>query len=355
MEQRKIIQNATRRNKLKSGGNDVNDTIEAEGNLQDVIELLANLRKNKEPLLHCSVFIELKARSMDALKELQSDIAMELTRSKISVDRLTLRQKEGFLSMIPTGYNQFGAQYERVLPASSVANLYPFNFSGKTDPQGLYIGRDKYGTNILVDFDRRAEDKTTSNILILGNSGQGKSYLLKLILTNIRESGKAIICLDPESEYEEEYFGGNHEATHKIAYQEIAILTPVRVLTSSKMTLPGKTWEHLNVWDCPYKMKFDAAEVSQIILRYDGMYRRCVRAKFTDFCYEGIKGDWRPIGSVLFGNASVIEFNMDAGTFETLLYVQEDTSDTKEQLEAKLDNPDEIILDRICDEVFGDG
>ena len=202
MEQRKIIQNATRRNRLKSGGNDVSESIEAEGNLQDVIELLANLRKNKEPLLHVSVFIELKAKSMEKLKELQSDIAMELTRSKISVDRLTLRQKEGFLSVLPVGANQFGAQYERVLPASSVANLYPFNFSGKTDPQGAYIGRDKYGTNILVDFDRRAEDKTTSNILILGNSGQGKSYLLKLILTNIRESGKRIICLDPESEYE---------------------------------------------------------------------------------------------------------------------------------------------------------
>ena len=202
MEQRKIIQNATRRNRLKSGGNDVSKSIEAEGNLQDVIELLANLRKNKEPLLHCSVFIELKAKSMEKLKELQSDIAMELTRSKISVDRLTLRQKEGFLSAVPTGSNQFSAQYERVLPASSVANLYPFNFSGKTDPQGAYIGRDKYGTNILVDFDRRAEDKTNSNALILGNSGQGKSYLLKLILTNIRESGKRIICLDPESEYE---------------------------------------------------------------------------------------------------------------------------------------------------------
>ena len=203
MEQRKIIQNATRRNKLKSGGTDVNETIEAEGNLQDVIELLANLCKNREPLLHCSVFIELKARNMDALKELQSEIAMELTRSKISVDRLTLRQKEGFLSVLPVGTNQFGAQYERVLPASSAANLYPFNFSGKTDPKGIYIGRDKFGTNILVDFDRRAEDKTTSNILILGNSGQGKSYLLKLILTNLRESGKQLICLDPESEYEE--------------------------------------------------------------------------------------------------------------------------------------------------------
>jgi len=202
-DQKKTTQTPPRRNKLKSGGNDVNETIEAEGNLQDVVELLANLRKNREPLLHCSVFIELKARNMDGLKELQSDIAMELTRSKISVDRLTLRQKEGFLSVLPVGANQFGSQYERVLPASSVANLYPFNFSGKTDPQGLYIGRDKFGTNILVDFDRRAEDKTTSNILILGNSGQGKSYLLKLILTNVRESGKSLLCLDPESEYEE--------------------------------------------------------------------------------------------------------------------------------------------------------
>ena len=79
-----------------------------------------------------------------------------IDRAKISVDRLTLRQKEGFLSVLPVGANQFGAQYERVLPASSVANRYPFNVSGKTDPQGLYIGRDKYGTNILVDCDRRA-------------------------------------------------------------------------------------------------------------------------------------------------------------------------------------------------------
>ena len=203
MEQRKIIQNAARKNKLKSGGNDVTEAIEAESNLQDLMRLVANQKREQGLLLHCSVFIELKARSMEGLKELQSEIAMELARSKISVDRLMLRQKEGFLSVLPVGANQFGTQYERVLPVNSVANLYPFNFSGKTDPNGIYIGRDKFGTNILVDFERRAEDKTTSNILILGNSGQGKSYLLKLLLTNIREAGKSIICLDTENEYEE--------------------------------------------------------------------------------------------------------------------------------------------------------
>lgn len=203
LEQRKIIQNAARRNKLHTGSDDTLENITAESNLKDVATLIADLRKNREPLLHCAVFLELKSESMQKLKELQADIIMELTRSKMTVDRLTLRQKEGFLSALPVGSNMFREQFERVLPASSVANLYPFNYSGKTDPKGFFIGRDKYGTNILVDFERRAEDKTNANCLILGNSGQGKSFLLKLILTNLRESGKRIISLDPEAEYEE--------------------------------------------------------------------------------------------------------------------------------------------------------
>lgn len=185
IEQRKIVQNATRKNKLQSTGNNVNETIEAEGNLQDVTTLMVNLRRNKEPLLHTAVFIELCAISKQKLKDLQTEISMELTRSKIEYDKLTLRQQEGFLSVTPVGNNQFGSLFERVLPASSVANLFPFNYSGKTDSKGLYIGKDKYGTNILVDFDARTDDKTNSNVLILGNSGQGKSYLLKLLLTNI--------------------------------------------------------------------------------------------------------------------------------------------------------------------------
>ena len=193
-----------------AGDHDITQAMEAEGNLQDVQTLLATMRNNREILLHCSVYMELKAKSMETLEQLQSQIAMELTRAKITVDKLTLRQQEGFLSVLPFGRNQFGDQYERVLPAGSVANMYPLSFSGKTDPKGFYVGRDKYGTNILVDLDRRSNDKTNGSALILGNSGQGKSYLMKLLLTNFRESGKAVICLDVEAEYEDltENLGG---------------------------------------------------------------------------------------------------------------------------------------------------
>ena len=199
-EHDQIINHANRKNRLKLGDSNITEAVQAEQNLMDVTALLNELKRDSEPLLHCAVFLELKANSLEALHSLKNDLRMETTQAKLSVDMLTLRQKEGFLSVMPFGRNQFGTQFERVLPASSVSNMYPFNFSGKTDPQGFYIGRDRFGTNIIVDLDRRADDKTTGSALILGNSGMGKSYLLKLLVTNLRESGKSIIGLDAEGE-----------------------------------------------------------------------------------------------------------------------------------------------------------
>ena len=200
-EERRIIHNAANKHRMsRSSTEDLQQTVTAEANLQDVVTLVSSMHRNREPLLHCAVFLELTAPDYDALKLLQTDVLTELVRSKLNVDRLMLRQQEGFVSVMPAGRNAFGAQFERVLPASSVANLYPFNYSGKTDPHGFYIGKDKYGANILVDFDKRDDDKTSANILILGNSGQGKSYLLKLLLLNFLEPGKTVISVDVEHE-----------------------------------------------------------------------------------------------------------------------------------------------------------
>ena len=203
-EERKIISNAANKNRLRqSKTNDLQETVVAEGNLQDVTNLVASMHRNREPLIHTAVYIEIMSHDIDKLKELQTEVLTELIRSKLNVDKLMLRQQQGFVSVMPSGYNALGDQFERVLPASSVANLFPFNYSGKTDANGFYLGRDKYGSNIIVEFNKRADDKTNANILILGNSGQGKSYLTKLIITNLLESGMNIICLDPEHEYED--------------------------------------------------------------------------------------------------------------------------------------------------------
>lgn len=203
-EEDRIIDNANKKNKLDgSDPNKLRQAVEAESNLRDVAELVHKMHREHEPLLHCAVYLEMTADSMEHLRQLQTDVLTELVRCKLNVDKLLLRQKQGFYCASPVGYNALGREFERVLPAGSVANLYPFNYSGKTDPNGFYIGKDKYGSNIVVDFDRRDSDKTSANILILGNSGQGKSYLMKLLICNLLEVGKSVISLDAEHELEE--------------------------------------------------------------------------------------------------------------------------------------------------------
>ena len=203
-EEDRIIDNANKKNKLDgSDPNKLRQTVEAESNLRDVAELVHKMHREHEPLLHCAVYLEMTADSMEGLKRLQTDVLTELVRCKLNVDKLLLRQKQGFCCVSPVGHNALGREFERVLPAGSVANLYPFNYFGKTDPKGIYIGKDKYGSNIVVDFDRRESDKTSANILILGNSGQGKSYLMKLLICNLLEAGKSVISLDAEHELEE--------------------------------------------------------------------------------------------------------------------------------------------------------
>ena len=203
-EEDRIIDNANKKNKLDgSDPNKLRQAVEAESNLRDVAELVHKMHREHEPLLHCAVYPEMTADSMGHLRQLQTDVLTELVRCKLNVDKLLLRQKQGFYCASPVGYNALGREFERVLPAGSVANLYPFNYSGKTDPNGFYIGKDKYGSNIAVDFDRRDSDKTSANILILGNSGQGKSYLMKLLICNLLEAGKSVVSLDAEHELEE--------------------------------------------------------------------------------------------------------------------------------------------------------
>ena len=203
-EEDRIIDNANKKNKLDgSDPNKLRQAVEAESNLRDVAELVHKMHREHEPLLHCAVYLEMTADNMEHLRQLQTDVLTELVRCKLNVDKLLLRQKQGFYCASPVGYNALGREFERVLPAGSVANLYPFNYSGKTDPNGFYIGKDKYGSNIAVDFDRRDSDKTSANILILGNSGQGKSYLVKLLICNLLEAGKSVVSLDAEHELEE--------------------------------------------------------------------------------------------------------------------------------------------------------
>lgn len=78
-EERKIIHNAANKNRMaRSNTNDLQQTVTAESNLQDVTNLVESMHRNREPLLHCAVYIELMAQDYDALKILRAAVSSPL-------------------------------------------------------------------------------------------------------------------------------------------------------------------------------------------------------------------------------------------------------------------------------------
>lgn len=201
-EEGRLIQAATRRTRaIVNSNNDAQMNISAQEDSNDIDALIRQLHRNKERLVKTTVFIECAADDVDQLQALQMEVSNILLPNAISVDYLINRQAQGFLSTMPGGKDQFKGEFNRAIPMASLANLYPFSYTGKSDPHGFFVGKDANGSYIITDIDRRGTTVTNSNVAVLGNSGMGKSYLLKGLTCNWAEEGKNIIILDPEGEY----------------------------------------------------------------------------------------------------------------------------------------------------------
>ena len=152
----------------------------------------------------------------------------------------------------------------------------------------------------------------------------------------------------------EAFKAGNEDATHSVAYNETKLLEPVELLGRREYALEGYVWTHMNVWDCPYDMRCDKAEIEQAWFRADDAAIRCVRARFVNLQCKGVRNVWRPItDGMLWGYPHVLVY--DGPVFRSRFFVaeaREDTTNVSNQISNLPQIPD---LSGICDDIFGDG
>lgn len=201
-EYEKSIESNVNKNVNEASLYQITKRAKAEQHLGIAENLVKFLNANpEERMFKLSVFIEIIGDSEKEMQDTFNDVKFMF--EGMTYDNLYLKQKEGFLSVNPVGSNQFDIQFERHMPSSSAANIFVPSYSEKIDAQGFSLGRDKSGGKLIIDLDKRDRTHTNSNIILLGNSGEGKSYLLNLIKTNWRLKGKGIIGLDPDGEAQE--------------------------------------------------------------------------------------------------------------------------------------------------------
>ena len=77
-EEDAIYHKAVNKNRLdRSNQDNLKRSVTAEANLQDVAAIIAGARKNREPLIHCAVFLELASKSPEELRRLREELGLD--------------------------------------------------------------------------------------------------------------------------------------------------------------------------------------------------------------------------------------------------------------------------------------
>lgn len=145
------------------------------------------------------------ARDEETLQKVSRKTESTCAMAKCKPRVLANLQKEAFKMLSPfyTREESIEQICERIIPLSTFVGGFPFSSSGYNDGTGYFFGRDASGGLVVLDTWKRGNDRTNTNMVIMGVAGVGKSTAVKHIALSEYMKGTKLIFIDPEREYKE--------------------------------------------------------------------------------------------------------------------------------------------------------
>lgn len=164
--------------------------------LEDALGLQEELAKGIERFFQFGLYISVSAKSSAELEETSKKLINTLASLLVTVKTATLQMEEGFKSCLPT--NQDRLFLNRNMDTTSLASTFPFTSATLTQDKGVMYGVNEQNGSLII-FDRFSLEN--ANEVVLGKSGAGKSYLIKIEAMRQFMFGTEVIIVDPEGEY----------------------------------------------------------------------------------------------------------------------------------------------------------
>lgn len=168
-----------------------------EAALEDALGLQQELARGVERFFQFSLYITLSADSLKDLDEAGKKLSSTLSSLLIVPKIATLQMEDGFKSSVPIGIDKL--YITRNMDTTSLASTFPFTSAMLTQDKGVLYGINQQNGSLII-FDRFSLEN--ANEVVLGKSGSGKSFLIKLEAMRQFMFGTEIIIIDPEGEYE---------------------------------------------------------------------------------------------------------------------------------------------------------
>ena len=156
------------------------------------------------------------------------------------------------------------------------------------------------------------------------------------------------------------YLSGETEATHEVAYIQQKLIENVELIAEGEVKLDRAAWEFLNVWYHPQYMVIDSAVLKTALIKYEEQYLRVIKVSVRGLrtCADinRHEEEWIALSDEFWGHPGVLSSTKDGETYMVYsnLYMKEKEYATKEEALAKF-HIDEVCLDCLCEDVFGNG
>lgn len=176
----------------------LSDVTEMQSLMSNYKLLIEQISANDEKIKEVSIVLAISGD-----KKTRDEIVKEIKRNaelyQIKIDVPKLRQMEAWQSYDLT--DKSFKDYAMYLPTITLASTFFFTENYHNDTTGYLIGEDSaYGLPIFFDPFYLSKNRTSHNIGVIGTSGSGKSYFLKLMITNEFARGTKMFLFDIENE-----------------------------------------------------------------------------------------------------------------------------------------------------------
>ena len=184
--------------------NRASDVIERDTHLESLQELLVGLQNENDVLFDVTLIVT--AYDEKGKNTVKKQVRRRLREMGFGFNEMIGRQADAYLTSQICMADKINVS--RGIQTSSIAAVFPFISNAVVDDKGLLIGENKLP--VFVDFAKRNDAHLSSNMIVLGKPGSGKSYACKSIIAHLASCNTRVFVLDPEREYGKlcQNFGG---------------------------------------------------------------------------------------------------------------------------------------------------
>jgi len=188
---------------IKSVNQNQQDIDLLETSCEDAKYIRREMQVNKEDLYHLCMYISVTGESLEQLKFHLEKLEGICAAMGLATRRAVFRQKEILETMLPICENsqELKAASMRNVLTEGLSSTYPFVSSELYDENGVLIGTNNYNHSLIVIDRFNSSLYKNANMCVLGTSGAGKSFLVKLMILRNRYLGIKQFVIDPDSEY----------------------------------------------------------------------------------------------------------------------------------------------------------